>query len=170
MGAATEILSHNHIDVLRPQHEQVGLGVDFDTSQSDSNPFDPEILNNVDLLGPQHDQINLEADFDKAETEASPPPFNPEKLKEKYEAERDKRLKHSKGINQYHLVEANGQFSHYLDDPWIESPIHREPVSETVDVVIMGGGYGAQLVAVRLIEAGVKSIRMIEKAGDFGGT
>lgn len=39
-----------------------------------------------------------------------------------------------------------------------------------MDVVIVGGGYGAQVVAVRLIEAGVNNFRIIEKAGDFGGT
>jgi cyclohexanone monooxygenase len=39
-----------------------------------------------------------------------------------------------------------------------------------IDVVIVGGGYGAQLVAVRLLEQGITNFRLIEKGGDFGGT
>jgi len=52
----------------------------------------------------------------------------------------------------------------------VEPGFTRDPVEETVEAVIMGGGYGAQLVAVRLGEAGIKNIKMIEKAADFGGT
>lgn len=130
-----------------------------------------EVLEKVDLLSPPPEQVTLEADFDKAETESVPPPaFDPVKLKEKYIAERDKRLKHSTGIDQYRLIEEGGEFAHYLKDPWVEPGFTREPVSEVVDVAITGGGFGAQLVAVRLLEAGVKNIRLIEKAGDFGGT
>ena len=130
-----------------------------------------EVLNNVDILGPQQKQVNLGADFKKSEdpsvTQAA---FDPVKLKERYIAERDKRLKNGGGINQYKLVENDGQFAHYLNDPWVDPGFTREPVKEEVDVAIVGGGYGAQLVAVRLVEAGITNIRMIEKAGDFGGT
>lgn len=120
-----------------------------------------EVLDKVDLLGPPQQQVNLQADFDKAEP--APPAFDPVKLKEKYLAERDKRIQNGGGINQYRLVEENGIFSHYLSDPWVTPGFTRKSVSEQADVVIVGGGYGAQLVAVRLIEAGVKNIRMIEK-------
>ena len=130
-----------------------------------------DVLNNVDLLGPPQNQINLGAQFDKSEDPTvAEVPFDPVKLKERYIAERDKRLKHGGGINQYRLVEINGIFKHYLTDPWVEPGFTREPVKEEVDVVIVGGGYGAQLVAVRLIEAGISNIKLIEKAGDFGGT
>ena len=127
-----------------------------------------EVLEKVDVLGPPPAQINLEADFEKVPP--PPPPFDPVQLKEKYIAERDKRLKHGGGINQYRLVETDGIFAHMLKDPWTKPGFTREPISEQVDVMIVGGGYGAQLVAVRLIEHGVTNIRMIEKAGDFGGT
>jgi len=127
-----------------------------------------DVLDKVDLLGPKPHQTNLGADFDKAETE--PAPFDPVKLKEKYLEERDRRLNHNGGINQYRLIEEKGIFAHYLKDPWAKPGFTRDPVSETVDAVIVGGGYGAQLVAVRLIEAGVKNIRLMDKAGDFGGT
>lgn len=121
-----------------------------------------------DLLGPKPQQVNLDANIAKA----TPPeslPFDPVQLRQKYKAERDKRLNASlHGIDQYKYVE--GQFSHMLKDPWVEPGFKRDPVEETVDALIIGGGYGAQLVAVRLIEAGITNIRMLEKAGGFGGT
>lgn len=98
------------------------------------------------------------------------PTFDPVGLKNKYLAERDKRLKNSGGINQYQLVEDGGRFAAFLEDPWVKPGFERSPVEEEVDVVIVGGGFGAQLVAVRLLEQGISRLRLIEKAGDFGGT
>lgn len=117
------------------------------------------VYNQVDLPGSEVQNINI----DKAEP--APLPFDPKELKDRYIAERDKRLQNGGGINQYRLVENKGIFSHYLNDPWVKPGFTRDPVSEQVDVAIVGGGYGAQLVAVRLIEAGVKNIRLIEKVG-----
>jgi cyclohexanone monooxygenase len=37
-------------------------------------------------------------------------------------------------------------------------------------VVVVGGGFGGQLAAARLREAGIDDLRIIEKGGDFGGT
>lgn len=101
-------------------------------------------------------------------TQAESLPFDPIALKEKYLAERDRRLARNEGIEQYTLLD--GKLSHYLKDPWVEPGFQRDPVEEETEVVIVGGGYGAQVVAVRLIEAGVTNLRIIEKAGDFGGT
>ena len=36
--------------------------------------------------------------------------------------------------------------------------------------MIIGGGFGGMLAAARLQEAGITNFRIIEKAGDFGGT
>ncbi|CAK4030295.1 Neopentalenolactone D synthase [Lecanosticta acicola] len=122
-----------------------------------------QVLDEVDLLGPQQEQ--------KAETEPAVRPFDPVELKEKYIAERDKRLQQAvSGINQYNLIEEHNEFAPFIKDIWADPNFNRDPVSEVVDVVIVGAGYGAQLFAVRLIEAGVQSIRMIDKAGGFGGT
>jgi len=93
--------------------------------------------------------------------------FDPDALREKYRVERDKRLRED-GNEQY--VEVKGDFAHYIDDPYIETPIEREPLADEIDIVIIGGGFGGLLAAARLREAGVEHIRMIEKAGDFGGT
>ena len=131
-----------------------------------------EVLNQVDILGPKPVPVNLNAEFEKSvQPSVTEVVFDPVALKEKYLAERDKRLKQTiSGINQYRLVEEDGIFKNYLKDPWVEPGFTREPVKEVVDVVVVGGGYGAQLVAVKLIEAGIENVRLIEKAGDFGGT
>ncbi|KIW93852.1 uncharacterized protein Z519_05167 [Cladophialophora bantiana CBS 173.52] len=93
--------------------------------------------------------------------------FDPDTLKSKYFAERDKRL-HNGGLNQYRPVE--GSLSSYVEDPYVEPGFTRDPVDLDCDVVIIGGGYGGQLVAVRLMEQGINNFRIIEKGGDFGGT
>ena len=93
-------------------------------------------------------------------------PFDPDALREKYREERDKRLR-ADGNDQY--VEVAGEFAHYVDDPYVE-PFEREPLTDEVDVVVIGGGFGGLLAGARLREAGVDDIRVIEKGGDFGGT
>lgn len=131
-----------------------------------------KVLAPSDLLGPKPPATTLESNISLA-SKPSDLPFDPEVLKQKYQQERDKRLKFGQakgGIDQYRLVEPDGPFSHYLQDPWVKPGFKRDPVNEEVDVVIIGGGYGAELVAVRLIEAGITNIKILEKAGDFGGT
>ncbi|MFT5578283.1 MAG: cation diffusion facilitator CzcD-associated flavoprotein CzcO [Paraglaciecola psychrophila] len=93
--------------------------------------------------------------------------FNPDALREKYRSERDKRVRND-GNAQYQ--EVVGDFTHYVDDPYIDKAIIREPLEDTVDVIIVGGGFGGLITGARLREAGVKNIRIIEKGGDFGGT
>ncbi|HEY5070925.1 MAG TPA: NAD(P)/FAD-dependent oxidoreductase [Caulobacteraceae bacterium] len=93
--------------------------------------------------------------------------FDPDVLREKYRAERDKRLR-ADGNAQY--LEVEGAFAHYVDDPYVAPGFSRAPCAEAVDVVVVGGGFGGLLAAARLREAGVEDIRIIEKGGDFGGT
>ncbi|KAL2812637.1 Neopentalenolactone D synthase [Aspergillus granulosus] len=97
-----------------------------------------------------------------------PLPFDPAALRKKYDEERDKRLAYGRGINQYKY--ADGNLAGYLHDPWAGPDVEREPVDEDIDALVIGGGYGAQLVVIRLLEAGLKNIRMVEKAAGFGGT
>ena len=92
--------------------------------------------------------------------------FDPKALKAKYRAERDKRLR-TEGNEQY--VEIKGRFAHYLEDPYV-APITRAPLTDEVEVVVIGGGFGGLLAGARLREAGISDIRIIEKGGDFGGT
>ncbi len=93
--------------------------------------------------------------------------FDPVALKAKYRAERDKRLR-TDGNEQYR--EIAGQFAHYLDDPYVTPGFSREPLTDDVEVVVVGGGFGGLLVGARLKEAGIEDVRLIEKGGDFGGT
>ena len=93
--------------------------------------------------------------------------FDPEHLRNKYREERDKRIRDD-GNEQY--VEVKGDFSRYVDDPYVDPGFTREPLNDSVEVVIIGGGFGGLLAGARLREAGVKDIRIIEKGGDFGGT
>src|SRR5262244_3987180 len=93
--------------------------------------------------------------------------FDPEALHAKYLGERDKRLRPD-GIDQY--VEVKAEFSHYVDDPYVEPGFTRAPVTDEVEFAIIGGGFGGLLMGARLREAGFESIRVVESAGDFGGT
>jgi cyclohexanone monooxygenase len=93
--------------------------------------------------------------------------FDPDALHAKYLAERDKRLRED-GIGQY--VEVKAQFSHYIDDPYVEPGFERAPVFDEVEFAIIGGGFGGLLMGARLREAGFEKIRMVDTAGDFGGT
>src|SRR5215831_9693857 len=93
--------------------------------------------------------------------------FDPDALREKYRHERDRRLRPD-GNDQY--VEVTAHFRHYVDDPHADPGFTRKPLTDAVDVVIVGGGFGGLLAAARLRESGVKDIRIIEKGGDFGGT
>ena len=92
--------------------------------------------------------------------------FDPDALREKYRQERDKRLR-DEGNEQY--VEVSGRFAHLTDDPYAER-IARGPLTDQVEVVVIGGGFGGLLAGARLREAGVEDLRVIDKGGDFGGT
>jgi len=93
--------------------------------------------------------------------------FDPEALRAKYREERDKRLRDD-GNAQYR--EIAGEFAHYLDDPYVTPGFSREALTDEVEVVVVGGGFGGLLAGARLREAGLSDIRIIEKGGDFGGT
>jgi cyclohexanone monooxygenase len=93
--------------------------------------------------------------------------FDPDVLREKYRKERDKRLRDDANEQ---FIEVKGDFAHYIDDPYLDSELERDPLTDEVDVVVIGGGFGGLLAAVRLRDAGIENVRIIEKAGDFGGT
>jgi cation diffusion facilitator CzcD-associated flavoprotein CzcO len=92
--------------------------------------------------------------------------FDPDALRDKYREERDRRLR-ADGNEQY--VEIAGEFAHYLDDPYTQR-VDRVPLTDSVEVAIVGGGFGGLLAGARLREAGVDDLRLIEKGGDVGGT
>ncbi len=92
--------------------------------------------------------------------------FDPAELTAKYRLERDKRLRED-GNAQYQ--EVADEFASYTDDPYTEWT-ERAPLNDEVQVAIIGGGFGGLLMGGRLREAGFDDLRVIEQAGDFGGT
>ena len=84
----------------------------------------------------------------------------------KYVAERDKRLR-ADGNAQY--VRLTGRFSDYLEDPYTPQ-VEREPKTDHVTFAFIGGGFAGLVTGARLVEAGITDVRILDKAGDFGGT
>ena len=87
-------------------------------------------------------------------------------LREKYQQERDKRLR-SDGQKQY-LITENEFADQYEVDP--HTPVtQRKPISEDLDVAILGAGWSGLLAGVHMKKAGVETFRHIDLAGNFGG-
>ena len=101
------------------------------------------------------------------ESHPAPAGYDPEAVRAKYLAERDKRLvSHRADIRDLRTDE---HFARYRDDPF--TPVsERKPVEDDVDVVIVGGGIAGVLAGAHLRKAGVKRIRIIDQAGGIGGT
>ena len=89
-----------------------------------------------------------------------------EAIRARYAEEREKRLRPD-GNDQY-LRLAGTALSHYIDDPYMPV-VEREPVTDHVDVALVGGGFAGLITGARLKEAGVEKIRIIDKTGDLGG-
>jgi cation diffusion facilitator CzcD-associated flavoprotein CzcO len=93
--------------------------------------------------------------------------YDPEAVRAKYLAERDKRLvPHRADIRD---LKTDEHFARYRDDPFT-ALVERDPVVDEVDVVIVGGGIAGLLAGARLRQAGVERIRIIDQAGGVGGT
>jgi len=91
--------------------------------------------------------------------------FDPEELHAKYLHERDKRLR-PEGNSQY--VKVTTEFSRRQEE--CPSSDGRQPLTDEVEVAIIGAGFGGLLLGTRLRQGGVESIRLIDEAGDVGGT
>ncbi|MET0239053.1 MAG: FAD-dependent oxidoreductase [Sphingobium sp.] len=87
-------------------------------------------------------------------------------MRAKYKLERDRRMTEA-GQAQY--VRPSGDIvEDYSADPHM--PIApRDPISEEIDVVVLGAGWGGLLASYHLTKAGVTSFRNVDTAGDFGG-
>jgi cyclohexanone monooxygenase len=94
--------------------------------------------------------------------------FDPDALREKYRQEREKRLRED-GEAQY--VELSGDFARYAEeDPYADASFTRAPLTDEIEVAVIGGGFSGLLAGARLSEAGIEDFRIIEAGGDFGGT
>jgi cyclohexanone monooxygenase len=103
---------------------------------------------------------------DRAPTLEEEVGIDPNALRAKYLHERDKRLRRD-ALGQY--LEVTGDLARYRTDPWADPDFTRAPLTDDVEVVVVGGGLGGLLAGARLREAGVEDIRIIERGGDFGG-
>ena len=93
--------------------------------------------------------------------------FEPEAVHAKYLAERDRRL--VPGRTDILDLSSDERLARFRDDPF--TPVTpRDPVTDDVDVVIVGGGIAGLVVGARLREAGIDRIRIIDQAGGVGGT
>ncbi|RII15301.1 Pentalenolactone D synthase [Streptomyces sp. YIM 130001] len=88
-------------------------------------------------------------------------------LKERYRLERERRVRPD-GASQYRPTEA--EFGYYATDPYADPEETREAVTDAVDVVVVGGGFGGILAGARLRKEGVKRLRIIDNGADLGGT
>ena len=93
--------------------------------------------------------------------------FDPDALRAKYAEERRRRLR-ADGIWQY--VQVTGVFREFGDDPWADPDFTRDPITDSVDVAVIGAGFGGLLIGARCKQLGVDNVRLIDKAADVGGT
>ncbi|KAI9642109.1 hypothetical protein NHQ30_008910 [Ciborinia camelliae] len=94
-------------------------------------------------------------------------PLNPQAIAQKYNLEREKRVRED-GLTQY--KEPTGDFARFQDDALVDEIVPREPITDSAEVLIVGGGYGGLLAAARLAQQGVTNFRILEKGGGYGGT
>jgi cation diffusion facilitator CzcD-associated flavoprotein CzcO len=87
-------------------------------------------------------------------------------LRAKYAAEKDRRLR-KEGQAQY--VGLTGEIvDDYAVDPY--RPVTpRAGLDETLDVLVLGAGWGGILAGYHLAKLGVTDVRHVDTAGDFGG-
>jgi cation diffusion facilitator CzcD-associated flavoprotein CzcO len=89
-------------------------------------------------------------------------------LKEKYRQERDKRVR-PEGQDQYAPHADNLTHDTYEHDPF-NPVVPRDALDEDIDVAVLGGGWTGILAAYYLTRQGVTDFRVIDHAGNFGGT
>jgi cyclohexanone monooxygenase len=87
-------------------------------------------------------------------------------LRQKYRAEREKRLR-PEGSRQY--VQTGDRFAAFGEvDP--HTPyVERDVIDTDIDVAVLGGGFAGLLTGAALKKAGVDDVHIIEMGGDFGG-
>jgi cation diffusion facilitator CzcD-associated flavoprotein CzcO len=94
------------------------------------------------------------------------PDVDLEAIRTKYALERDRRER-ADASTMYHGT--RGEYANYGLDP--HTPVaERDPRTDYVEAVVIGGGIAGLSAAVHLREQGIESVRIIEEGGDFGGT
>jgi len=99
-------------------------------------------------------------------------------IQQKYAAEAAKRIRPEFGGQFIALKDAEERFRVLEQDPWADHDAlnarQNTKDGKQYKFVILGGGFGGMILAVRLIEAGLTNgpddVRIIENGGGFGGT
>src|SRR5215216_6946402 len=108
--------------------------------------------------------------FDGSERRDRHPQQYYEEIKARFAAERDLRLSYRPPGTDLYTSDLDGPLGHYEHDPHTSTLEPREPITDHVEVLFIGGGFSALLTSARLRERGVESIRIVERGGDVGGT
>lgn len=92
--------------------------------------------------------------------------FDPAPIRARYAAEREARMRDDhlaqfQGLGDVRVVEDGDSYS---------APIERDAVHEHHAVLVLGGGFGGLLAGAYLTQQGITDFRIVEQAGDFGGT
>ena len=92
-------------------------------------------------------------------------------IKTRFAEARDLRLGYRpQGTSQY-TSDFSGALARYAGDPHADQvPERAADRRPEVEVLFIGGGFSALLTAARLRERGLKSIRIVERGADVGGT
>jgi cyclohexanone monooxygenase len=90
-----------------------------------------------------------------------------DEIRAKFAAERARRLR-SDGTSQFSFAE--GALGDFDKDPHAGQITDRDPFTDELDVLVIGGGFGGIQAAIWLQRAGVEDFRIVDVAGDFGGT
>jgi cation diffusion facilitator CzcD-associated flavoprotein CzcO len=93
--------------------------------------------------------------------------FDRESVYARYQRERDKRM--VKGRAEIRDLTRDGWFARYRKDPFTPW-VSREPISDEVEVAIIGAGMSGVVVGAKLREVGLSRVRLIDQAGGIGGT
>ncbi|MEZ0155720.1 MAG: flavin-containing monooxygenase [Candidatus Reddybacter sp.] len=93
-----------------------------------------------------------------------------DEIKAKFAEERDLRLNfRPEGTGQFNS-NLDGDLAHFGEDTYNRDVEPRDALTDTVDVLFIGGGFSALLTTSQLRDIGVESIRIVERGADVGGT
>jgi cation diffusion facilitator CzcD-associated flavoprotein CzcO len=93
-----------------------------------------------------------------------------DQIKDKFREERNLRLGYRPPGTEQFTSEFSGDLAKYAVDPYAKDAPSREPISDEVEVLFIGGGFSALLTSARLRERGIESVRIVERGSDVGGT
>ena len=91
-------------------------------------------------------------------------------IKDKFKQARDVRLDYRPPGTEQFTSDLVGDLAKYAQDPYAKTVEDRDPLSDQVEVLFIGGGFSALLTSARLREHGFESIRIVERGSDVGGT